>query len=229
MSGIGDIFLENIGNGKTPFNSPLTRAQADLLYAPKGSAASPMTGPLEIQNGAAQQYARIYGTYDSGGADYRRATLTMTTAGNMQLRAEGLGTGVAGNTFDLYLNGTSYLQLTAAGTATFVGGLQIGQQSTFQFAGWTRIKSAADGVLTFTNQLVNNFGRIQLGGTTSAFPSLKRQGAGIDVRLADDSGYALIRGKIQTDNAYSAGTVVPTGTLVIYDSTGTAYRIPCLV
>lgn len=33
---------------------------------------------------------------------------------------------------------------------------------------------------------------LQLGGTTSAFPALKRNGAGLEARLADDSGYASL-------------------------------------
>jgi len=44
------------------------------------------------------------------------------------------------------------------------------------------------------------------------------------------NGAILPSGKrLQLGNAYVAGAVVPTGTMVIYDSTGTAYRVPCLV
>ena len=72
-------------------------------------------------------------------------------------------------------------------------------------------------------------GLLQLGGTTSAFPAIKRNGTGIDIRLADDSAFAPVKGKLTTDTAYTATTVVATGYITLYDSTGTAYRVPCAV
>jgi hypothetical protein len=68
-----------------------------------------------------------------------------------------------------------------------------------------------------------------LGGQTSSFPALKRSSTTLQARLADDSAFASVQGKLTTDTAYTAGTVVPTGYITIYDSTGTAYRVPCLV
>jgi len=56
----------------------------------------------------------------------------------------------------------------------------------------SKIVSPSDGVFTLLNQLGNNFSRIQLGGTTNAFPSLKRSGASIHVKLADDSSYTQL-------------------------------------
>jgi hypothetical protein len=50
----------------------------------------------------------------------------------------------------------------------------------------------ADGRLLLTDNAGTSFGRLQLGGTTASFPSLKRNATGIDFRLADDSGYAPI-------------------------------------
>ena len=69
----------------------------------------------------------------------------------------------------------------------------------------------------------------QVGGTTSSYPALKRSTTSLQARLADDSAFTNIQGKLTTDTAYTAGTVVPTGYITIYDSTGTAYRVPCLV
>ena len=50
----------------------------------------------------------------------------------------------------------------------------------------------ADGVLELSDSAQTNFGRLQFGGTTSSFPSIKRNSAAIDFRLADDSAYATI-------------------------------------
>ena len=75
----------------------------------------------------------------------------------------------------------------------------------------------------------NDFLRLQLGGTTSAFPAIKRNGTGIDIRLADDSAFAPVKGKITTDTNYTVGAFSPTGFLTLYDATGTAYKVACSV
>ena len=64
-----------------------------------------------------------------------------------------------------------------------------------------------------------------LGGQTSSFPALKRSSTTLQARLADDSAFASVQGKLTTDNAYTAGAVVQTGYVTIYDSTGTAYKV----
>jgi hypothetical protein len=57
-----------------------------------------------------------------------------------------------------------------------------------------------------------SFGRLQLGGTTSSFPAIKRNGTAIDFRLADDSGFATINA-----NSIGIGTQV-----TIAQNTGTS-------
>jgi hypothetical protein len=68
-------------------------------------------------------------------------------------------------------------------------------------------------------------GRLMFGGTTSSFPALKRVGTTLQVRLADDSGFASIQGKLTTETAFTTGTTTATGRLTFYDSTGTAYNV----
>jgi hypothetical protein len=57
-----------------------------------------------------------------------------------------------------------------------------------------RMYSPADGIVRLADAAGTSFARLQFGGTTSAFPSLKRNGAGLEARLADDSGYANLTG-----------------------------------
>lgn len=52
--------------------------------------------------------------------------------------------------------------------------------------------ATGDGVLTLLDSALTSFKRLQFGGTTSSFPSIKRNGAGINFRLADDSADASI-------------------------------------
>lgn len=57
---------------------------------------------------------------------------------------------------------------------------------------FSRMYGVSGGHITLLNNAENDFGRLQFGGTTSSFPALKRNGAILDVRLADDSGYATL-------------------------------------
>ena len=62
---------------------------------------------------------------------------------------------------------------------------------------------SVDGNIQFTNTAASGaFGLMQLGGTTSANPAIKRSGTEIHIRLADDSAYANIDA-----NVYKTGGV----------------------
>jgi hypothetical protein len=68
---------------------------------------------------------------------------------------------------------------------------------------------------------------VQFGGTTSSFPALKRSSTTLQARLADDNAFAPIQGKLTTDTAFTSGAITDTGYIVLYDSTGTAYKVAC--
>ena len=58
--------------------------------------------------------------------------------------------------------------------------------------GQVEILGISAGVATIRQFAVSDFNRLTLGGTSTAFPAIKRSGAGIDFRLADDSGLTFI-------------------------------------
>lgn len=128
------------------------------------------------------------------------------------------------------------LTVGASNLLTLNGGLATGGtinssgvfQST-QNGGVMRYGSSGDGIALLQNSATNSFNRLQFGGTTSSFPAIKRNGTGIGIVLADDSGFTNIKGKLTTETNYTAGAIVPTGYLTLYDATGTAYRVPCVV
>jgi hypothetical protein len=64
-------------------------------------------------------------------------------------------------------------------------GIQFGSGSTV-------ISAPSNGNLTLLDNAGTSFNRLQFGGTTASFPSIKRSGINIDVRLADDTGYGGI-------------------------------------
>jgi hypothetical protein len=60
------------------------------------------------------------------------------------------------------------------------------------FNGEGSFAAPSDGVFKMANNADTNFDRLQFGGTTASFPSLKRSGTNINVRLSDDTGYGGI-------------------------------------
>lgn len=89
----------------------------------------------------------------------------------------------------------------------------------------------------------SGFSIVRTGGSASTFTMLNSGGEIIHEYNAVGYGFNVstvrmltinatditLFGALKLNNAYVAGAVVPTGTLVIKDSGGTAYRIPCLV
>ena len=69
---------------------------------------------------------------------------------------------------------------------------------------------------------------MSLGGKTSAFPALKRSSAVMQARLADDSAFAALQGRIKVHANATTETVVCTHTIIIQDASGTEYKVPCV-
>lgn len=106
-----------------------------------------------------------------------------------------------------------------------------------------------DGVVLISNLAQTDFGRLQFGGATASFPSLKRSTTALITRLADDSADAIHQClRISTSSAapciasrttLTDGAGVATGTLtnapaagnptkwIAIDDNGTTRQIPC--
>lgn len=84
-------------------------------------------------------------------------------------------------------------------------------------------------ISTGTNQ------RLIFNGLTSASPALKRSTTTLQARLADDSAFTNIQGKLTTDanatTGLAAGVLAATtnATITITDASGQVYRIPCII
>ncbi|CAB4172654.1 hypothetical protein UFOVP934_40 [uncultured Caudovirales phage] len=207
----------------------LTRKAARNLQLGAADAASPVAQTLSVQS--------IVGGVST---DASAAAYPFTING-----AQGTGTGAGGSiVFKVApAGGSSNAQNTLLSAMTIASNrdvtfdknilglsyIEAGSAFGFFMTNRSGIVAPSDGVLKFSNNAENDFNRIQFGGTTSSFPALKRSTTSLQARLADDSAFTNIQGKLTTDTAYTAGTVVPTGYITLYDSTGTAYRVPCLV
>jgi hypothetical protein len=100
--------------------------------------------------------------------------------------------GMAHNLIDLQMNSTSRFVVSRLGVATAEGLTSNGNilnssGGSYQWVSRSRMNSPADGVITILNNGSSDFNRLQLGGTTNAFPAIKRNGAAIEFVLADGS------------------------------------------
>lgn len=95
--------------------------------------------------------------------------------------------------------------------------------SGFSFFGFGPGNAGFDSLLLRTG--ANTFA---LGGSTAAYPAIKRSGTAVQARLANDSGFTTLQGKLTTDQTAVTETVTPNRTLTLYDASGTAYKVPCV-
>jgi hypothetical protein len=122
---------------------------------------------------------------------------------------------------DLQVGGTSKLSVTKAGaltaTSTYgTSGVYTGVDSFLEINGRARITSSAIGIIALTNGVGTDFSRLQFGGITSSFPSIKRSGSRLEFRLGDDSDYANIRAAGIDSSAASITGTAAIGTSVLY-------------
>ena len=76
---------------------------------------------------------------------------------------------------------------------------------------------------TMTGSLVmpSSLTAIQMGGTTSSFPALGNSGAGLNIRLADNSNYAFVQaGFVQANQVDANNNTQPVGLELYHDTTG---------
>lgn len=203
---------------------------------------------LALRNGANAQLLRVYarydGTNDAYGAMGAAVNLDGTAgdANTLYVGSQKKGSPTALTKLAVQVDGTTRLDYNISnanqwfingtfqsGGSFFSGGdVRAAVTGSIYWNGRTNITAPADGNLLIGNLAQTDFGRMMFGGTTSSFPAIKRSSTTLQVRLADDSAFASVQGKITTDTAYTAGDPTTTGYLVVYDSTGTAYKIPAV-
>lgn len=115
------------------------------------------------------------------------------------------------NSFDVGAAGATSPRTGYFGTSLFVGGTTTAGLLGHRTFG--AISFSSDGVWALRDNATTSFGRLQFGGTTSAFPSIKRTGAGLEVKLADDSAYAVITASmLRLTPALTVATLPAAGT-----------------
>jgi hypothetical protein len=194
---------------------------------------------LAQYSGTNAQTFRVYNTFTDT-LNYERGKIEWAS-NVLRIGTEKLGSGTA-RALEFQTDGTTRLTIGTTGTVTAAGdigwpagllqgaGISIAASGniTIGTGGGARssLLSSAAGNFTIKNAGSDDFGRLQFGGTTSSFPALKRDTTSLQARLADDSAFTNIQGKLTTETAYTAGAPTATGYLVLYDSNGTAYKVP---
>lgn len=100
--------------------------------------------------------------------------------------------------FNNIINYLNALQDVSVGASPTFNSLTLSAAGALQWSGRTKLDCSADGLLRVTNSAGTSFGRIQLGGTTASYPSLKANGANLEARAADDSAGCDFTAKLIT-------------------------------
>lgn len=123
-----------------------------------------------------------------------------TTSNNWNTEGTGLGinaaSGFLGDLINCQINGVQYFNVSRTGL-TSMGGINWA----YGGGSYGRILPNGNGIVVLYNSAANDFNRIQLGGSTNLFPSLKRVSDSIEIRLADDSASANLSAGIISSNS----------------------------
>lgn len=177
--------------GSSGINSP------DLIVL-RGAA-----NTLEQRNGANAQTLRVFNAGDSANGEWAQISWQ---SNNLLIGAAAAG---SGQLRSVRLTAFS-TQIWSAFTyfATEVGTVGIG------------IVSRSNGVASLIDASGSDFGRLQFGGASSSYPSLKRSSATLQVRLADDSAFADFQARSLIANSVSRVIPVPVGSLPSASASG---------
>lgn len=161
------------------------------------------------------------GTNSSGSGSSRPLFLGVGGGSQWQINTAGhIGTFGSDNLYDIGASGANRPRNIYVGTAITAGGGISGQNfgssagGYFNWATRSNIFSPADGVIRLANDAQTDFNRLQFGGTSSSFPAIKRNAAGLQIRLADDSANATLEaGNLYASGNVGIGTTAPLATL----------------
>jgi hypothetical protein len=168
-----------------------------------------------------------------------------STSTNWSVNGTGLGvngpSGFTGNLLDIQLNGASRIEVRSTGYFKCFNEIEtteniyLGNIKSLYWNTRSRISSPANSSLMVSNNTQTDFNLLQFGGNTSAFPALQRSTTYLKGRLADDTAFCFVQGKLSTDTAATTGLSpgvlagLTNASIVVYDSTGQAYRVPVII
>jgi len=183
---------------------------------------------LALRNSTNAQAFNIYNTYTSGSV-YERGFMRWVS-NVLEIGTEHVG--ASARNIALKTNNTTRITIAGSdGQTTFTNrvlALSFDASEFFAFGSNGRIRGSSDGVLKLEDNSGTAFNRLQFGGTTASYPAIKRSSTILQSRLADDSDFAPLQGRIRSHANATSETVTPTHTLRLFDAAGTEYRVPAI-
>lgn len=147
---------------------------------------------------------------------------TWNTSGNptaIKLNVTDTASGASARLMELQVGGVSQFACTKGGQVSIGGNLignsglfasvcRVGSTSQLYWNTRSQMFSPADGSIRLTDAAGTSFSQLMFGGTSSSYPSIKRNGTTIESRLADDSGFAAVQSLYQRFGSGSPESVV---------------------
>lgn len=207
----GQFSIGNAGLLRVRVRATAFASGAAVVFGTGGTASAKVLSPAvtSILSGDGSAAAPAWAfTSDPDTGVYRVGTndIGVSTGGTLRLDV---------STTDV----TSTLPITSAGNMT------AGASSGHCFTGRGCLKASADGIFNLLDNAGTSFGRLTFGGTTSAFPAIKRNATALNFRLADDSADAPITSALDTVNV-NAIAAVSTDGLVLSNATAATAGVP---
>jgi hypothetical protein len=179
------------------------------------------------------QTFNIYNTYTSA-TNHERGFLKWSS-NVFQIGTEKGSGGGSARALELQTDGVTRLTVQTGGTVALgshltaeSGFIRIASAQAFQWLNRSKIYSLADGNVGLYNAGESSFNLLQFGGTTTSFPALKRSSTVLQARLANDSDFCPLQGRLRTHANAVTETITADKTLTLYDAAGTAYKVPCV-
>jgi len=220
-------FLEMLNNGNTTLSSgSLTISNGHVTAAGRYTS----TGGYSNTSGIAISALESSSTFGAavGNAIFRPISISYTI--NNTGTQSGIATGIFLNAIESNLLSMSHFLMdlqrgnvsqfsvqrngvvTAASHINTSGDLVATSTTAQVRINDTKLARGGDGVFIMYNNAENGFNRLNFGGTSSVFPALKRNGANIEFRLADDTGYAnVIMGQLTLNSTLTSSRLEMNG------------------
>lgn len=219
--GSGGVQNLRVGIGTTSPYAALSVAGTVVanIFNATSSATSTFAGAIR-----ATCFSTDGSTCISGGASNLYASTTIGAGTQITGLTVSGGATTTGN---LYVSGS----ISSASSLRTSGGVYVGGSSGFLQWGDTGIAGSITGALGIVSNGVFRFldssgggsPRIILGSNSAQWVSLKRNGASLDIRLGDDSGYASTTAAFFIANSSSRASTFPYASTTAISATGAAY------
>lgn len=192
------VTTTTINNATLPASFTTLAASGAVTFSAAGAASVPaqiLTGAILTGGTGTTNFPHLF--IQPTGAT---AATTWSTSGT--LYGGNAVTGFAGNLMDLRLAGSDRFSVSSGGNVMLNGQINVVSGIIVLGAVSSISRNTGTGLLTITTNasgilLTPSNSLVYIGGTTSSFPALKRNGTGVDFRVGDDSAYAAVQSLYQ--------------------------------